>query len=804
MSRLLLARIATAVVLLLLLSGAIVGLGLVGPTGAALPPALGAPAAGAALPIARASQINDQPHGDLVVGPDNSPYYLTPAIAGGGVYLQEGNITVLPGGELFVENLTVSFLQFIPSTGNAGQRASHLFNFTVEGLVRFDDSTLTTNTSVLDAFVKLTLNITDGGTFAARSSRLAFPGSVLVSGAGTRFYANDSTIGPNDAVANMFENSTLRADTSYAPVLTESDQAQVVLLQSSWIGYYADDVAGSGAPGVNLSARSSGDIPVNGSLSVDGFFLPAPLASSTALALGYHSFASGYAQFSYLVANGSTLHSAEVNYLGQAYVLPGPFVLPPTRTNTTSSTFVVALPSSLLDAINASGELAFLQASGTYGGPTNLSLELSGANFSTTVTQASLVLAPPLQYNFLVSGGSSFTAADSLLDANWAALPGTPVDAGLSPSEPWQSTKLLLSGGSQAFLANVSVPTPYSTVFDNESIVVPQDSASAAYFYRWAQIQAISGGFGPIPDVRVSAFPAYNVSDPDNATSSLMNDLGVIDPALALYVSAVFASDGDSEALSTSNGFATMLLASSVVSAGTLPTGTFLGSYHLGSELAGGGPNGTVWSYGSVAPYPTDMSPAGSDQLPRAQYPDYRAELAIGAVTTTVDNETSNGSVAIGQEVEFAVPIANIGTAALVNFTANFSFAQPEPFPATALSPQLTFQQLNASKTEIVYFHWVVNETVVGLGGAKNVTFDFGASWNGGGLPVGGTTEQVVPMEVVPAYLSLSFTPPSGALIAGNTYTGQGTVTFAGLGLAQVNLTMISPTGVATPVGTGG
>ncbi len=797
----------TSAVLLVLLASAFLAAAVAaigGPSAAAVPSAADRPTAPVGALASAPASGDGAPHGDLVVGPANSPYYLTPAVAGGTVYVQAGNITVLPGGELIVENLTLSFLQFIPSSGNAGARASHLANFTVEGLVRLDHSTLTTDTSVLDAFVRLTVNITGDGSFEAQSSQLAFPGAIVVDGPGAQFLANDSQILPNPGVAGLVENRTVQADTSYAPVLLEENGADVTLLQSSYTGYYADNPQANGMPGVNLSSIAGGELAVNGTLNLTPFSLPAPLASSTASALAYPAYTSGYAEFSYFARNGSTLRGLSVSYLGVSYPVAAAIRLPATHTNSTPSLWSEPLPAAFLAAVAANGQLTFLQASGAYGGPASLAVNLTGPNASVKVTAANLVLDPTLIYNYAISGGSTFTAADSFLDANWAALPGTAVDPGVPVSEPWQSTKFLLSGGSRAFFANVSVPTAYGTVFDNQSFVVPTDPSSSAYIYRWAEIQAESGAFGPIPGVHVQAFPAYNESDAANATSLAANDLPALDPALAAYVADLRNGEGAAVGITGASGTATMLLASDVISAATLPTGSFVGSYHLGSSLPGFRGNGTVWSYGSVAAYPTGMSPSAASLLPTAPYPDYRAELAIGPVRATVNNLSSNGTVAIGQQVEFSVSITNVGTAALENFTANLSLLAPSPFPAHLLAPELRFGTLNASATQNVSFRWVVNESVIGTGGSKNETFEFASSWNGGAAPIGGTTQQFAAMTVVPAYIALSFSPPVGPLTVGESYVGEGTVTFAGAGLAEINVSLIAPTGASYLVGSGG
>jgi RNA polymerase subunit RPABC4/transcription elongation factor Spt4 len=784
-----------AIIGLLLLSTAL-GLTLgAGPAHAGGPPA---PRGESPLPGAPlAAGPHDLPvHGDLVISAANSPYILSPATTGVTNYFQEGNVTVLPGGELYVLNLTLSILQFISDQGTVGQRASHLYNFTVEGLVVFNDSVLTTNTSVLNVYTKLIVNVTDGGTLVAQSSTFAFPGQIEVSGSASRFYANDSYILPNPAVPSLKENTSLLHDSSYAPGLEVSGGARATLAGSYWLGYYADNVSLNGQTGLNLTNDTPASVDHNGNLTWSELVVPTPVASALALALAYPSVATGLLFFDYQAVGGANLPAgSHLTFNDVSYPLPQAVDFPGTAVNVTEQ-YVVPVSASFIAAVNQAGMLALLQATGDFGTPSTMAVTLDGAPGALDILSMHLVLAPSYPFNMVVQGGSTFTAVDSTLALNWNVLPGTPVDHGVPAPEPWNSNKLTLSGGSFAVLANVSTPTSFSTPFDNQSIVLPLDAASRAYIYRWALVRAVSGAFGPIPNVRVVAFPAYNASESSNATSLALNNVSSTDPDLAEYVTHWAATNHRTLGITGDTGAALMLLASTVITSDDLPSGGFIGAYHFGTVLPGGGPGATVWQYGDVSPYPLGMTPAGPDPLPTAGYPNYRAELSIGTVGISANNQTvGNATVAIGQTLRLTVPITNVGTAALVNFTAVFSLLATAPFPPVQLAPVQLFSQLNAGDTQFVNFSWVVNETIIGLGGNKSVTFAVNATWNGGIAPIGGIVTAKVPMTVVPSYIALTFTSPTGPLTLGTPYLGIGKVTFAGKGVATVNVTFIGPGG---------
>ncbi|MCI4335556.1 MAG: hypothetical protein L3K04_08035, partial [Thermoplasmata archaeon] len=154
----------TRSLLLLALALLVVPLGALGLTAGAAAPLAPPHAAGHVTPSAT--------HGDLIVGPSNSPYVLSPTTTGSTTYFEQGNITVQPGGSLYVDYLTLYFVQFIATNGTVGQRAAHLYNFTDQGLVVFANSTLTTDVGVLNPYTPLNLQITNGGAFVAAQSKL--------------------------------------------------------------------------------------------------------------------------------------------------------------------------------------------------------------------------------------------------------------------------------------------------------------------------------------------------------------------------------------------------------------------------------------------------------------------------------------------------------------------------------------------------------------------------------------------------------------------------------------------------------
>ncbi|MCI4370545.1 MAG: hypothetical protein L3J81_04360, partial [Thermoplasmata archaeon] len=63
-----------------------------------------------ALSVATAPAVTT--HGDLIVGPSNSPYLIAPGSSMTQTYEQAGNVTVLPGGQLTILNTEFVFDQY--------------------------------------------------------------------------------------------------------------------------------------------------------------------------------------------------------------------------------------------------------------------------------------------------------------------------------------------------------------------------------------------------------------------------------------------------------------------------------------------------------------------------------------------------------------------------------------------------------------------------------------------------------------------------------------------------------------------
>jgi RNA polymerase subunit RPABC4/transcription elongation factor Spt4 len=775
---------------------------------ASAPHALGAPLdrPAAAHPLAATT------HGDIVVGPANSPYVLSPSIVGSTTFEEQGNITVLPGGKLYVDNLDVAFLQFIGESGSAGVRAAHLYNFTVQGLAVFNGSTLTTDAGVLNAFTKLSVNVDHGGTLVAESSRFAFPGWITVNGSGSQFFANGSVLTQNPAIANLTENRSLQLDAESSPALTVTNGAEATILGSRWNDLYADNQTANGVPGLNLSSAAGGNLSLGNSFVWTNLQFPRglPTPEGIAEALGYPSYAGATLTIAYQGVAAATFGAgSQFTFDGVNYSFPYNLVLPGSPGNQTFTASIPA-PSALLRAVDTAGIVGTLQSTGMFGGPSllNVTVHMSAGIARVLLVGMSLQFVPTYPYNMVVNG-ARITIADSTIGLNWNALPGTPVDQGVPTPEPWRSNKLLLENGSSAFLANVSTPAGYNTVFDNASVVIPEDAASAAYFYRWGEVEAFSGAFGPIPNVHVTYYSAFNASQSNNATVTSLNALATADPALANYSASLARAGGYTDSVTGVSGFARTLLVSTEVTSDTLPTGTFLGAYHILSVLPGGGANASTWHYGTVSAYPLNMSPAAADLLPSALYPNYRAELAIGSVDVAITNESStpqegsplvNPTVALGQNVTFTFPVTNVGSASLVNFTVSLGYTADAGAKVTALGKPLGFSVLAPGTTQNVTFSWIVNasvanETLLKRFHAYSADFVLNATWNGGRAPTGGSAVDLFPATFVPAYITLVFDPPTGGLSVGPPYNASGTLAFYGSGEALVNITAIGPGG---------
>ncbi|MCI4323946.1 MAG: zinc ribbon domain-containing protein, partial [Thermoplasmata archaeon] len=147
--------------------------------------------------------------------------------------------------------------------------------------------------------------------------------------------------------------------------------------------------------------------------------------------------------------------------------------------------------------------------------------------------------------------------------------------------------------------------------------------------------------------------------------------------------------------------------------------------------------------------------------------------------------------------------IENIGLATVTNYNAQLTVFTAYNTTPTTLAFNASLGELKAGGSKVVNFSWVVNESVVGDHGAQDVTFDLTTTWDGGpALPGGGDFVIPVTVHVLPAYITLYFTPPVGPFQTGDTYVGGGTVTYVGAGDALINVTLTGIGGIY-PAGQG-
>jgi RNA polymerase subunit RPABC4/transcription elongation factor Spt4 len=732
------------------------------------------------------------PHGDLIVGPSNSPYVISPATTGSGTYDQAGNISVQPGGKLIVENTTLVFEEFIGTSGTAAQRLSHLYWVSVQGSAKFIGSTVTTDVNSLNVYPKLSVNASAGGTLTLIHSSFEFPGWVNIWGSTTRFQMNSSSLLPNPALgSSTIDNKTILHDAMYAPALSIGGGAHATVLQSSILGSYKNNITAWGNPGAYLENTNSVVLSGGNPATWTGFSMPTPMAASLAIAAAYPQASSADIVISYS-ASATGVAKSPGNSLVYAGTWDlGTLTFPATGGST--GTLTVALSSTALNAINNGGIAAFLQTTGQFGTPATLQLNLNGTTLPVDINSVAIVLNPAMSYDIDVSGASTLTAADTTMDINWNQTAGSPVPQGTPAPMPWGSNKLSLSGGSVAYLANVSTVASYTSAYLSSS-AVRVDSTSTANFYRWGHIHVSAPSFGPIPGATVGAFYAYDSNQQNNATASALNDLQAADPDLYAYAQTWYAARGISApGVTDAQGNGTLLLISTVLTEATLPDGQFLGAYHVAASVPG---VPTQWGYGSVTPYPEGMSPAAADAITSLSFAGYSASVGIGSVAVLAANATvTNHTVAIGQTLTFKVPVTDTGTAAILNGSAQLYWPEPSPFPNEPLGAPASLGTLAAGKSETVSVSWVVNETVVGRVGTTQASFVVGIAYNGGSAPAGGTKLLTESVTIVPAYITIQFNPPTGSLQPGTYYSAGGSLAYAGSANALVNVTASGPSG---------
>jgi RNA polymerase subunit RPABC4/transcription elongation factor Spt4 len=542
-------------------------------------------------------------HGDLVV-PSGVTYTIQPT---GGIpdYYQGGNITVLSGGTLDVRNVSLIFVEFVADVGTPIQRLSHIYTFNDAGTVNFYSSTLTTDLGVINAYAKLTVDVT--GTMTLWHSAFLFPGWLNVAGASADLTLNDSAIYGNPGVPFLVEPAAILGDTEYAPSIHVSAGAQLNLLNSSVGGTYADNTVANGVPApAPLTSNAFLPLHTGGtSVNITAFATPTDSANLTLDWLyGPIGIAGGNVAGTYNNTGvGPATVAVTVWYNGTGYPL-NPLVLP----NKTAifSVFFDPFTPALTAAINAAGMLSWLNNTGDFGLPSKIAVNFSapvGANVN--ISSPNIDLNPPLQYNLVATGAATTVSSiDSSIGLTFGDLPTSP----LSPVAPypWASNKFEFEDGATGYLANLTVPSAIANVFST-SAVLP-DLSSTVYLYRWAQfnITGISTG-RYVSGAAVHAFYAYNDNQASNVTTNGLNDLSATDPAIWQYIQFWDGERGiSSYGLSNTTGQAFLLLASSALNGSDLPGGLFLGGYHVGFTVPY--VTNSTWINSAVSPYPTGVA----------------------------------------------------------------------------------------------------------------------------------------------------------------------------------------------------
>ncbi|MCI4353282.1 MAG: zinc ribbon domain-containing protein [Thermoplasmata archaeon] len=731
-------------------------------------------------------------HGDLTVLTGQT-VVLSPGTTGSTIYYEAGNISVHSGGTLIVQNLTIDWVQFIGVTGTVAQRLANVFWFSDAGATSLSHSIITTDPNVLNAFAKLNVSVT-GKLVVGSGSSLQFPGWVTVSGAGSLFL-NSSTSLSNPQVGPQTLGPTVLADEGFSAALQAQGGGQIFIGNSLVGNYYADNYGANGVPGPTAVGNTSTE--TTSPYSWSSFAFVPPVAEGIAQAYAWENtpIVNGVLQVGYIENTpggytsgaGSTYTYASTPYgLGSLHFAYSP-----------SGTILdVPLGGPAITAINAAGVPAFLQGTGAFGTASTQGVSFNFAQANVNVTSLTVILYPSFQYNITATGaGSRVTAVDSALGVNFNPVPGTPVAIGTPPPPPWLSQKILVSGGANAFVGNVTVAGAPFAPFNDSSAVIPS-GASQAYFYQWLEVP-ITGGHNAIPVANGTTAAAYSGSDPVlAATVAGLNNLVASDPALGAYVAQSLAARSLLPSTSGGAGVAWSMLISTIVTSTLLPTGQFVGAYNVTVTVPPGAPGEVTHVAASLTPYPQVVSPGLPFTSPPAGFPGYQANLGV-PVATSVVGVGANSTVAIGQILQVNVAIKNLGTAPTNNYTVTLTYPQVAGNVVVATSGLIT-KPISAGQNLVVPLKWLVNETVTGHQNKASfqVTFGVFAKWNGG-LPDGGVNSTSLPITITPAFITLTWTSPFPSRLptSANTLNTTGNATFAGKGTGTLTVLAVGQGG---------
>jgi RNA polymerase subunit RPABC4/transcription elongation factor Spt4 len=764
-----------------------------------------APPATAPRPLERAAPLPAQAtFGDLNV---NGTTVIAPP-SGHMTYYQAGNITVFPSGHLLIRNTTLTFVQFVGDSGTVADRLQHLYTFTDLGNVTLLNSTITTDLYLLNPFPILNLRI-DNGSFRMTNSSLEFPGNVNVTGPNATFWAFQSKLLPNPNVkflaptnATAGTNATLALYNAsrFSPSLWVEDGARMTLLQTLVNASYRNQPNATNP----LGLRPDTAPPVLGKSwflnattleNVTGFATAANTTSALALQAVFPTVSAAWLSLSYNATN-MTVHS-----VNSTFNFRGSWLLPQVNYTNTSTNVTVPLPPGAIAAINSAGVLDYLASlsdnvSVTLG-PTNV----TSSNFTfVNVTSANLSYEQPAGYNITVWGNrTNFTGADSVFDLNWSLPPGTVGPLNNSSYAPWNSTKLVVGGGAEAFLANIAVPYALPTDYQHQSIAIPMDNHSSVTFYRWLTVPVESLGGLPVPGATVWADYAYNGAQTNNATATERNNLSLADPDLARYVASWDATNNISSYGMTNytTGNATLLLASDALSQAGLPDGQYLGDYHIGVYPGGPSDGPNEWEYASLTAYPYLLYSNGTNAPPPdaaapVVFPEYNAVVSVTGPTISVGPTlNANHTVAIGETLYINATVRNSGNGIVTSFNTFLRYDQASQLPLQIGQVQL-FPSLSPGQSRSISYNWTVDPAYVGIHPSVAAAFLLVVSWTPGSRSVNATDN----VTVLPSYISLTLHGlPVGTVQPGSDYAVSGRIGFTGNGSAYLNITVLSDTG---------
>ncbi len=731
--------------------------------------------------------------GDLVV--TSGETYTIGTSSPGGLYFQEGNITVDAGGTLIVQNSTLSFVQFVTDGTTLAQQFSHLYRFVDAGTVRFVNSVLTTDVNVLNFSAKLFLSVS--GTLTARNSSFEFPGWLEVTGSGAVATFNDSVIEGNpgvQAIQNvtpLTENATVLRDTLFAPTINVTDGGQVNLFGSDYRSTYADNLTHNGVPASQPVSATGLTLPAGGT-TFPGSDFALPSSNPVALSFDtlYPSQASGLElSITYTTATSGS-STVSIVYDGTSYTVgTATFTAPSGTVN-----LPLAASSTLLTAMTLTGIPLYANPTVTFGatgGPT------------VTITDLSIAMVPAVAYNLTAWGtGSQFNTVDSSIDLNWA--PSYMNQSTGSPVFPWDSNKLQLYSGADAFLGNLTVPNALPANFSTSA--VQTFGTSQAYLYRWAQF-AVSGRNGThLEGAIATAFYAYT-GQASNATANAANDFAVSNPAIWAYLQYWDTVNGaPSYGASNLGGHAWLLLASAIVNGSNLPSGTYLGDYNVGISVPAIGV-APLFFAASVRAYPSGVAygTPGYDQpdvAPSSVFTDYFGAAKLGAPVIYANGTiAAAATVREGQLLGVSVTLIDEGTAKVFAVAAALAYNTSATAKPLATYSNSALDLTAPGQTYTFNLTWVINDTVTGLNGTFTHRFPVRVAWNDGLAPYGGGNLSTnASVTIAPSQIRIvSLVPPTSPLSLTESYVTTGVLQYNGSQAALIEITA-TPVGGGTPV----